>query len=100
LINLAGLGPFLARLIAILVAMVIAWLMHRRITFDVPDPPSIGEFLRFAGVAWTAAAVNYLVYAAILIVLPGTPPLAAMTVSSIVAAVVSYTGFRIGVFRR
>ena len=54
-----GLHPIVARLAAISLAMVAGWLMHRTFTFAVTAPPSLPEFLRYAGVAWTAAAVNY-----------------------------------------
>ena len=99
LIHFAGFDPFSARLLAILVAMVVAWLMHRRITFDVTSPPSLREFAKFAAVAWSANALNYVIYAAILLVRPATWPLAALVVSTAVAAFFSYAGFRLGVFR-
>jgi putative flippase GtrA len=100
LIRLAGLDPFLARLIGILAAMVVAWLMHRRITFNVAHPPSVGEFMRFAAVAGSANGLNYAVYAAILLLWPATPPLLALIVSTGIATVFAYLGFRFGVFRR
>lgn len=100
LINLAHLDPFSSRLVAILCAMVAAWLLHRRITFDVAASPSLREFLKFAAVAWSANALNYGVYVLILLVRPGFWPLAAIVVSSAFAALFSYTGFRFGVFRK
>jgi putative flippase GtrA len=100
LVHLANFDPFSARLLAILVAMVVAWFMHRTLTFRVPAPPSLNEFLRFAAVAWSANALNYAVYAGILLVWPGTPPLTAIVVASGIAAVFSYLGFRFGVFRQ
>jgi putative flippase GtrA len=100
LIHLAGLDPFLSRLISIACAMVWAWLMHRRVTFAVAAPPSLGEFARFAAVAGSANALNYAVYAAILLVWPAVAPLAAQIVSTAIATAASYLGFRFGVFRR
>lgn len=99
LVYLVGLDRFSARLFAILVAMVVAWLMHRRITFAVAAPPSLKEFLRFATVAWTANALNYLIYIGILLVRPTTPTLAAVVIATGTAAIFSYLGFRLGVFR-
>jgi putative flippase GtrA len=99
LIHGAGVNPFAARLVAILIAMVAAWLMHRRITFNVAAPPSLTEFLRFAAVAWSANALNYVVYVAILLVRPATWPFAALVASTAIATVFSYLGFRLGVFR-
>ena len=98
LVHGAGVNPLLARLVAILIAMVVAWLMHRRFTFAVEAPPSIAEFGRFAAVAWTANAVNYAVYAGILLVWPTTPTLVAIVIATGLAAVFSYLGFRFGVF--
>ncbi len=95
----AGLNAFAARLIAIMVAMVVAWLMHRRFTFAVKAPPSLREFMKFAAVAWSANALNYGIYAVLLLVWPALWPLAAMVVSTAVAMVFSYLGFRLGVFR-
>jgi len=39
LIHFAGFDPFTARIAGVLVAMVAAWLMHRRFTFNVSAPP-------------------------------------------------------------
>jgi putative flippase GtrA len=100
LIYLAGLDPFTSRLFGIGVAMVFAWLMHRRVTFNVAAPPSAGEFLRFAAVAGSANALNYAIYALTLLVWPATPPLVALLASTAIAACASYVGFRFGVFRR
>ena len=100
LIHFVGLDPFTSRLIAIACAMVFAWLMHRRVTFNVAASPSAGEFVRFVTVAGSANALNYAIYALILLVRPVTPPLAALVVSTAIAACFSYAGFRFGVFRQ
>ncbi len=94
-----GLNPFSARVVAIGAAMVAGWQSHRRLTFNVSVPPSLGEFGRYAGIAWSAAALNYLVYAAILIARPNVPPLGAMVAATIVSMGFSYLGMRFGVFR-
>lgn len=99
LINAARFDPFTARLIAVVFAMITAWLMHRRLTFAVAAPPSVREFLRFAAVAWSAAALNYGVYAVTLLVWPATLPVAALVASTAVATLFSYFGYRFGVFR-
>ena len=100
LVGRVRLDPFSGRLIGILVATVVAWLMHRRITFNVAHGPSLVEFLRFFAVASGANAANYVVYAAILLLLPHTPLLIAIVISSGVAGLLSYFGFRFGVFHR
>ncbi len=100
LIHFVGLSPFVSRLISIGCAMVFAWAMHRRVTFAVAAPPSLGEFARFVTVAGGANALNYLIYAGILLAWPATWPFAALVVSTGIATAASYLGFRFGVFRR
>lgn len=93
-----GLSAFIARPVGIGVAMVVAWACHRRLTFDVQAAPSLSEFASYAAVAWSAAAVNYVIYAAILLALPALAPELALVASSLVSMVVSYLGMRFGVF--
>lgn len=94
----AGLDPFSARLLAICMAMIAGWLAHRRFTFAVATSPSLAEFLRYAAVAWSVAAINYAIYALILIARTDVPPLAALVGATIVSMCVSYLGMRFGVF--
>jgi putative flippase GtrA len=94
-----GLSPLLARPLSISVAMVVSWLVNRTITFQRRSAPTVGELARFAAVSWVAQAVNYAVFAAILIAVPATHPLIALVLASLVSMCVSYVGFRFGVFR-
>jgi putative flippase GtrA len=98
-VHSAGLDPFSARVAGILVAMIAAWLLHRRLTFAMKSAPNWREFMRFAAVAWSANLLNYIIYSAILILRPGTLPVIAIVVATAIAAVFSYLGFRLGVFR-
>jgi putative flippase GtrA len=95
-----GVPPIVARIAAIALAMVAGWLMHRTFTFMVEAPPSLAEFLRYAGVAWSAAAVNYGVFVLVLLAWPAVEPLAALVVSSVAAMTFSYLGMRFAAFRR
>lgn len=99
LVHWAGLDPFSARIVGILVAMVAAWLLHRRLTFDMAAAPSLREFGRFAAVAASANLLNYAIYAAILLTWPATLPALAVIIATGIAALFSYVGFRLGVFR-
>lgn len=99
LIRIARLDALLARPFAIGVAMLVSWRVNRTVTFSINAPPSLREFGRFAAVSWISQAVNYLVFAAILITRPSTPPLLALVLASLVAMFVAYFGFRYGVFR-
>ena len=100
LTRFAGLDPYSARIIAILVATVVAYFAHRRLTFAMARPPSMSEFVKFASVASTANAINYAIYAGMLFAVPGATPLEALLVASIIAMGVSYLGFRFGVFKK
>jgi putative flippase GtrA len=96
----AGWHPLLARPLAIAVAMVVSWQVNRNVSYAMKTPPTLGEFGRFAAVSWSAQAVNYSVFSAILLLRPGTHPLLALLLASLVAMFVSYFGFRHGVFQR
>ena len=100
LTRIMGLHPLLARPFAIAAAMVVSWLINRTVTFAVEGPPTRREFARFAAVSWTAQMVNYLLFATLLIMRPGTPALLALVLASLVAMLVSYFGFRYRVFRQ
>lgn len=96
----AGMPTLAARLAAISVAMVASWLFHRTVTFPVAAKPSAGEFARFAALAWGAAALNYAIFAALVVLWPSLHPVLAVAIASAFAMVLSYLGMRFGVFRR
>jgi putative flippase GtrA len=96
---LLGWHPIIARLFAISLAMLVGWLAHRTFTFALRVPPSLGEFLRYAAVGWTAAAVNYGVFVLVLVAWPKAEPLAALLVSSLAATLFAYLGMRYAAFR-
>jgi putative flippase GtrA len=100
LTQLAGWSPFIARPIGISCAMVVAWLFNRTVTFAMSSAPSLSEFLHYAAVSWVAQAINYIVFSAILIALPGTALLTALVLACFVSMFVSYSGYRFGVFRK
>lgn len=100
LTKLAGMPPLVARLFAIACAMVAGWRAHRWLTFALPTRPTLQEFLGYAAVAWTSAAINYAVFAVILLLRPATAPLIALVGASLVAMAFSYLGMRFGAFRK
>lgn len=100
LTHFAGLDPYSARLIAIMTAMVTAYFAHRRWTFSETSPASVAQFAKFASVASAANATNYLVYVLLLRTVANITPLLAMAAASAIAMVLSYAGFRLGVFRK
>jgi putative flippase GtrA len=96
-----GLGwPWpVSRLAAIAVAMVVAWMAHRRWTFALTTPATMAEFARYAGMAWSAATLNYLVFLGALWMWPRIEPALAIAVASGLAMIASYLGMRFAVFR-
>ena len=96
----SGLSPFTARIFSISIAMIASWLINRSMTFAVAAPPTFSEFGRFAMVSWFAQAVNYAVFAAVMLLRPETHPIVALIAASLVAMFVSYIGFRFGVFHK
>ena len=96
---LFGLHPFVARIVAISIAMVAGWLSHRTFTFMLTTRPSIAEFLRYVAVGWFVSAINYGVFVAVLLARPQTEPLIALLISSAVAMVFAYFGMRFAAFR-
>ena len=99
-IRTLGLQPLVARPLAIATAMVAAWLVHRTVTFALQTRPTVGELLRYMTAAWTTAAINYALFAVILVARPTTPPFAALFAASIIATGFSYLSMRYAVFRR
>lgn len=97
-VRVFALSPYTARLIAIAVAMLAGWLAHRRLTFAVADPPSLPEFVRYAGAASTGAILNYGLYALALVMLPDLNRLAALVLATSLALIYSYLAMRYGVF--
>ncbi len=98
--SLAGWRAQTARLVSIPCAMVVGWLSHRTFTFAMTTPPTFAEFARFVGAASSASVLNYAVFWGILAVWPSASSLVAVVISTAVATVASYLGFRFGVFRR
>ena len=96
----AGLSPYGARLVSICLAMVVSWQINRRITFAVQAPPTLHEFARFAAVSWSAQAVNYVAFAALITWMPALWPIWALIAASALAMFISYAGFRFGVFKK
>lgn len=98
LTRMLSVPPLLARLAAVACAMIVGWQAHRRLTFAVRSKPTVSEFLAYAAVASTSAAINYVVFALILLIRPQTEPFMALVSASLVAMIIAYLGMRLGVF--
>lgn len=100
LASVLGAPALIARALSILTAMIVSWLINRTITFPMPDPPRIAEFLHFAALALVASLVNYGVFAVLLWLVPGLWAPAAILVSSLAAMILAYVNMRFSVFRQ
>ena len=100
LLEATPLGPFLARAIAIAVALVATWYLNRSFTFGASRRSIAVEGFRYGSVGITSAAVNYLIYSGLLLSLPILKPLAALVIASIAAMAFSFFGYSRFVFRR
>jgi putative flippase GtrA len=90
----------ISRLLAICGAMLVAWLAHRTLTFAVAERPTLAEFIRYAGLAWSTAALNYGIFLGVLWFAPNLDGTIAIAISSLAAMTYSYVGMRFGVFTR
>ena len=100
LLETTPLGPFLARAIAIAVALCATWYLNRSFTFGASRRSIAIEGFRYGSVGITSAAVNYLIYSGLLLSLPILQPLAALVIASIAAMAFSFFGYSRFVFRR
>lgn len=100
LVRIAGLDALVARVPAIAAAIAGGWLAHRRLTFAMATPATLGEGLRYAGSALASSAVNYALFALLLLTLPGLGRIPSLFLSSLAAAAVAYLGMRHLVFDR
>jgi putative flippase GtrA len=88
----AGLDPFLARLVSIVVSALCTWRLNRAVKFGVSQRSQAEEGMRYGAVAALAAGLNYLIYATLL-VWPGLPPVVAAVLATLTAMGFSYAGY-------
>lgn len=99
LLSLTSIGPFAARVPAIMAAMSATWFLNRSFTFGRSSSSLAAEGFRYWAIGITAAFLNYAVYSAILYRLP-IQPMAAIVFASLAAMTYSFFGYSRFVFRR
>lgn len=92
-----GLSPLLARIPAIALAILATWLLNRLLTFEVEQPRSARELMRYFSVAILSAVLNYGVYTAL--VLAGVLPLLAVAIATLLLMCFSFFGYKLFAFR-
>lgn len=100
LMAFSPLGPFVARAIAIGIAMAATWQLNRRFTFGASRHSMVREGFRYGSVGLVTALLNYLLYTALLLTYPMLSPLAALVMASLAAMAFSFFGYGRFVFRR
>ncbi len=99
LLILAGLGPFLARIPAIMTAMAFTWFINRSRTFGKSSHSLAQEGFRYWVVGVTSALLNYAIYSALMYNAPFLQPVVAIVAASLGAMAYSYFGYSRFVFR-
>ncbi len=98
-----GLSPLFARVLGIAVALCATYAINRGVTFR--NEAGTGakavafESARYVAVALATSALNWAVYALVLVAVPGLPPVIAIVIGSAAAMGASYFGFAKLVFR-
>ncbi|WP_454748638.1 GtrA family protein [Ciceribacter selenitireducens] len=100
LLEATPLGPFVARAVAIAVALVATWYLNRSFTFGASRRSIAVEGFRYGSVGLVSALINYLIYSGLLLSLPILQPMAALVIASIAAMAFSFFGYSRFVFRR
>jgi putative flippase GtrA len=102
LLLVLGWGPVGARAVAIPVAVLATWALNRKFTFpEAQAGPALASLGRYAGVSAVGAAVNFVVYTALVLASAtlSAHPMAALAVGSVAAMLVNYLGSRHFAFR-
>jgi len=95
-----GIDAFVARIIAIGLAMLTTWRLNRVMTFGASGSSQVSEGARYFLVALTVALINYAIYAGLLLALPDIFPGIAVIIAVGVATGLSFTGYRVFAFRQ
>lgn len=98
LIN-TGIDAFIARVIAIALAMLTTWRLNRALTFGASKTSQTSEGARYFLVAIVVAGINYAIYAGLLLTLPELSPGFAVIIAVAIATGLSFTGYRLFAFK-
>lgn len=102
LVSLAGAGAIEARAVSIPTAVLATWALNRSFTFGKQDAGGAWPSLvRYIAVSAAGAAVNFLVYSALVLASAALAalPMIPLAIASIVALVVNYLGSKHFAFR-
>lgn len=94
-----GLDAFIARIAAIMLAVLTTWRLNRAITFGASESSQAREGMRYFAVAFCVAIVNYAIYAGLLMTISGMSPAIAIIIAVGCATVLSFCGYRLYAFK-
>ncbi len=98
LLDFTPMGPFSARVVSIACAMTTNFLMNRTFTFGASGRSILQEGTRYSSIGLIGAGLNYLIYAALLLLIEGFSPFWATFIAVVIVAVFSYFGYSRFVF--
>ncbi|MCP5367297.1 MAG: GtrA family protein [Hyphomicrobiales bacterium] len=101
LVHWGGWDPYTARVVSFLAAVTVTWLLHRSYSFVGLGRFSVrSEYVRFLGTQVVGAASNFLVYSALIFMVPwfGTYPVIPLAFGSAVGLLVNFVLSRLFVF--
>ena len=96
----ADVSPFAARVVSILLAMLVTWRLNRSLTFGASSDHQVREASRYLIVAASVAALNYVLYAGLISLVPACPPVLATAISTMCCMLVSFSGYGRFAFRQ
>ena len=100
LLEFSPLGEFSARIVSIACAMLSNFLINRTFTFGSSGRSIVEEGARYSSVGLIGAGLNYIIYAALLLAIPGFSPFWATFISVALVSVFSWFGYSRFVFRK
>ena len=100
LLTLTPAGPFVARVFSIICAMISNFLINRTFTFGGSGRSLAEEGARYSSVGAIGAGLNYVIYAVLLLAIPGFSPFWATFIAVGTVACFSYFGYSRFVFNR
>ncbi|MEO0983197.1 MAG: GtrA family protein [Pseudomonadota bacterium] len=95
-----GAAPLAGRALSLPAAMFVTWRLNRRFTFGASGRSAAQEGARYAAVAFTAAGVNYAVFAGLMLAWPGLEPALAVVAATLVSMWTSFIGYQRFAFGR
>ncbi len=94
-----GISPYLGRILAVAVAITVTYAINRNFTWRERRAPVSGRRARYLAVSLASIGANYLVFAAVLVLVPGLRPLLAVAAGTSVGMVVNFAGYSRFVFK-